>query len=79
MLLTPVLSSNSFRVKDALENYFEMECVEKVVMEEQFSYITFKDVKENTKMMQFIHEHKGKLTFIYQNQSYHIETEYLDF
>ncbi len=79
MLLTPVLSSNSFHVKDALENYFEIECVEKVVVEEQFTYITFKDVKENKKMMQFIHEHKGKLKFIYQNQTYHIETEYLDF
>ena len=55
MLLTPVLSSNSFHVKDAIESYFETECVEKVIVEEQFTYITFKDVKENKKMMQFIH------------------------
>ena len=79
MLLTPVLSSNSVHIKDALEHYFEVECVEKVIVEEQFTYITFKDVKKNAKMMQFIHEHKGKHTFIYQNQTYHIETEYLDF
>lgn len=78
MILPPILSNHGIQLKDALENHLGVACVNKVIVEEQFTHVTFLPVQITDKIKNFIRELSEEVIIRYQGHTYIIRSEYLD-
>ena len=78
MILPPILCNHGVNIKEALEKYLGVECVKKVIVEEQFTHVTFKPVPVTDKLRQFIRELTEEVVIVHEGRTYTIQSEYLD-
>jgi len=78
MILPPILSNNGFQLKEAIEDHLGIACVNKVVVEEQCTHVTFLPVQVTDKIKKFIRELSEEVVIHYQGRTYIIQSEYLD-
>jgi hypothetical protein len=78
MILPPILSNNGVHLKEAIEDHLGVACVKKVIMEEQWTHVTFLPVQVTDKIKQFIRELSEEVVIHYQGRTYTIQSEYLD-
>ena len=78
MILPPVMSTNTYKVKDALEYYLGLECIQNIELEECGAYITFRNVEVTPKLKAFVKDLSGEIVFVYQDRLYTIVSQYFD-
>ncbi len=78
MILPPVISTNTYKVKDALEDYLGMECIKNIEIEECGAYITFRNVETSPELKAFVKDLSGEVVFVYQGRLYTIVSQYFD-
>ena len=78
MILPPVISTNTYKVKDALEAYLGLECIKNVEIEECGAYITFRNVEASPQLKAFVKDLSGEIVFVYQGKLYTIVSQYFD-
>jgi hypothetical protein len=78
MILPPVISTNTYQVKEALENYLGIECIKHIEIEECGAYITFRTVDATPKLKAFVKELSGEVVFAYEEKIYTIVSQYFD-
>lgn len=78
MILPPVLSTNTYKVKEALEDYLGIDCIKNVEIEECGAYITFRNVEARPELKAFVKDLSGEVAFVYQGRLYTIVTQYFD-
>ena len=78
MILPPVISSNTYKVKEALEHYLGIECVNRIEIEECGAYITFRNTEMTPELKAFIKDLSGEVVFVYQGKLYTIVSQYFD-
>lgn len=78
MILPPIRSNHGVHLKEALEDYLGVACVNKVTVEEQFTHVTFFPVQVTDKIKKFIRELSEEVMIQYQGHTYIIQSEYLD-
>jgi hypothetical protein len=77
-MIPPILSNQYVQLKEALENHLGVECVKKVIVEEQCTHVTFLPVQVTDKIKQFIRELSQEVVIKYEGRTYIIQSEYLD-
>jgi len=78
MILPPVISTNTYQVKEALEHYLGVECIKHVEIEECGAYITFRTVDATPTLKAFVKELSGEVVFVYKEKIYTIVSQYFD-
>jgi len=78
MILPPVLSTNSYKVKEALEDYLGVDCIRSIEIEECGAYITFRNVEASPELKTFVKDLSGEIVFVYQGKVYTIVSQYFD-
>ena len=78
MILPPVLSTNTFKIKEAMEEYLGADCIRTIEIEECGAYITFRNVEATAQLKAFVKELSGEVVFVYQGRVYTIVSQYFD-
>ena len=78
MILPPILSNHCVQLKEALENHLGVACVKKVIVEEQYTHVTFLPVQVTDKIKHFVRDLSDEVVIHYQGHTYTIRSEYLD-
>ena len=78
MILPPVISNNTHKVKEALEDYLGTDCIKNIEIEECGACITFRNVEASPEMKAFVKDLSGDVVFVYQGKLYTIVTQYFD-
>ena len=78
MILPPVISTNTYKVKEALEDYLGMQCIKNIEIEEYGAYITFRNVEITPELKAFVKNLSGEIVFVYQGKIYAIVSQYFD-
>lgn len=78
MILPPVISTNTYKVKEALEDYLGIHCIKNIEIEECGAYITFRNVEITPELKAFVKNLSGEIVFVYQGKIYTIVSQYFD-
>jgi len=78
MILPPVISTNTYKVKEALEDYLGKDCIKNIEIEECGAYITFRNVEVTPELKAFVKDLSGEVVFVYQGKLYTIVSQYFD-
>ena len=78
MKLPPIMVTNGPLVKDIIHAHLGIICIDTVNIEEQCTYVTFKDVPSAPSMYQFLDQLSSQFVLTCENQAYVITPQYMD-
>ena len=78
MKLPPIMVTNGPLVKDIIHAHLGVICIDTIKVEEQCTYVTFKDVPSLPSMHRFLEQLSGHVRLSCENQIYVITPQYID-